>query len=246
MLHLHLTDDQGWRIASEQYPELHLGGGRGEGGEDEWYTLQELRDLCESPTVPCRCLLTTRWLRSELVVSVAADPEPPKPLIRWCLQGRLRPGARPARGPRGDAPGARYGAAARQAGARAARHPHADRARRDLGGAQTLPRRQLRGGTPISSFCLLGESFCSRRVFSFSAFRKPGTTDAEPPEQRRRPIPHLPALIVGGLGRCTVCWRGCLPSSRRCFLTSTSTLVGTRPTRSAGARTEHTLSFLLC
>ena len=72
MLHLHLTDDQGWRIASEQYPELHLSGGRGGGGEDEWYTLQELRDLCESPTVPCRCLLTTRWLRSELVVSVCS------------------------------------------------------------------------------------------------------------------------------------------------------------------------------
>ena len=34
--------------------------------------------------------------------------------------------------------------------------------------------------SPIFSFCLPAESFCSWRVFSFSAFRKPRTTGLNP------------------------------------------------------------------
>ncbi|WP_214000896.1 family 20 glycosylhydrolase [Arsukibacterium sp.] len=40
VLHLHLTDDQGWRFESLRYPELHKVGGR-----DGYYTQQQLREL---------------------------------------------------------------------------------------------------------------------------------------------------------------------------------------------------------
>lgn len=40
VLHLHLTDDQGWRFESKAFPKLHL-----IGGKDGYYTQQQLTDL---------------------------------------------------------------------------------------------------------------------------------------------------------------------------------------------------------
>ncbi|MBV2128566.1 family 20 glycosylhydrolase [Arsukibacterium indicum] len=42
VLHLHLTDDQGWRFESLRYPRLHEVGGR-----DGYYTQQQLRELVQ-------------------------------------------------------------------------------------------------------------------------------------------------------------------------------------------------------
>ena len=46
-LHLHLTDDQGWRIEIRRYPKLMEVGGASavEGGRSGWYTQDELRHL---------------------------------------------------------------------------------------------------------------------------------------------------------------------------------------------------------
>ena len=46
-LHLHLTDDQGWRIEIRRYPKLvEIGGASAvEGGRSGWYTQDELRHL---------------------------------------------------------------------------------------------------------------------------------------------------------------------------------------------------------
>jgi len=46
-LHLHLTDDQGWRIEIKRYPRLVEVGGASavEGGRSGWYTQDELRHL---------------------------------------------------------------------------------------------------------------------------------------------------------------------------------------------------------
>jgi len=46
-LHLHLTDDQGWRIEIKRYPKLtEIGGASAvEGGRSGWYTQDELRHL---------------------------------------------------------------------------------------------------------------------------------------------------------------------------------------------------------
>jgi len=48
MLHLHLTDDQGWRLEIKKYPELTTVGAHyaaGYGGGGGFYTQQEMRDL---------------------------------------------------------------------------------------------------------------------------------------------------------------------------------------------------------
>ncbi len=46
-LHLHLTDDQGWRIEIKRYPKLvEIGGASAvEGGRSGWYTQEQLRHL---------------------------------------------------------------------------------------------------------------------------------------------------------------------------------------------------------
>ncbi len=46
-LHLHLTDDQGWRIEIKQYPKLtEIGGASAvKGGRSGWYTQEELKHL---------------------------------------------------------------------------------------------------------------------------------------------------------------------------------------------------------
>ena len=46
-LHLHLTDDQGWRLAIRSWPKLTAVGGRSEvgGGAGGWYTQREYRGL---------------------------------------------------------------------------------------------------------------------------------------------------------------------------------------------------------
>ncbi|MGJ4801901.1 beta-N-acetylhexosaminidase [Luteimonas sp. SDU82] len=46
-LHLHLTDDQGWRIEIKRYPKLvEIGGASAvQGGQSGWYTQDELRHL---------------------------------------------------------------------------------------------------------------------------------------------------------------------------------------------------------
>jgi len=47
VLHLHLTDDQGWRIEIDSHPELHTVGSRFDSPAERsgYYTKQELRDL---------------------------------------------------------------------------------------------------------------------------------------------------------------------------------------------------------
>src|SRR5690606_32859912 len=46
-LHLHLSDDQGWRVEIKQYPRLaEIGGASAvDGGRSGFYTQQELKDL---------------------------------------------------------------------------------------------------------------------------------------------------------------------------------------------------------
>ena len=48
VLHLHLTDDQGWRLEIKKYPELTTVGAHSAaayGGGGGYYTQQEMRDL---------------------------------------------------------------------------------------------------------------------------------------------------------------------------------------------------------
>ncbi|HPT82541.1 MAG TPA: beta-N-acetylhexosaminidase [Limnochordia bacterium] len=76
-LHLHLSDDQGWRIMINSWPKLALYGGRGavEGGRSGYYTQAEFKDLAAYARSRAMLLVPEIDLPGHTTAVLASYPE---------------------------------------------------------------------------------------------------------------------------------------------------------------------------
>lgn len=96
VMHLHLTEDQGWRMEIRKYPELTEIGGRrieGEGTVHEgYYTQEELKDIVEYARQRCITVIPEIEFPGHALAAMAAFPElscsglPTTPRIIWGVE----------------------------------------------------------------------------------------------------------------------------------------------------------------